>query len=325
MPDLSIIIVNWKSVDYLRTCLATLYTHTRGIQFEVIVVDNASQDGCETMLRENFAGVQFIGSQENLGFARANNLGYRQAHGEMLLFLNPDTEISSDVLTGMCTWLRDHNDFGAVGARLLNTDGSLQESCIQAFPTILNQVLDADLLRRRFPAAKMWGMRALYKPTAIGEPVDAISGACFLATRTAFKAAGLFTEDYFMYSDDLDLSYNIWKAGYKVGFLSNCEVVHHGGKSSDRQSGQFAAVLQRESMEQFFRKTQGRVYAWIYRGSMGAAALMRVTVALLLVALNSLTRTRSAAGIALKKWSAVLAWSCGLQTSARFAEGQTHG
>ena len=323
MPDLSIIIVNWNSADYLRACLRSVNSFTRGIAFEVIVVDNASNDGCGEMLQAEFPSTTFIASNENLGFARANNLGFRHATSDILLFLNPDTEIAGDVFTRMTKWLKEHPEFGAAGARLLNTDGTLQESCVQAFPTILNQVLDAEFLRRRFPASSLWGMKALYRPRGSTETVDAISGACFLTSRKAFEDAGFFTADYFMYSDDLDLSHKIWCTGHKVAFLGDCEVVHHGGKSSDRQSGQFAAVLQKESMERYFRKTRGRLYGWLYRCAIGLAALARVTIALALLALASLTR-RQSAGNAFKKWLAVLAWSFGFQTSAHFAGERTH-
>lgn len=324
MPDLSIIIVNWNSADYLRACLSTVYQHTRGISFEIIVVDNASPDDCETMLAAEFPEVVLIRSAENLGFARANNLGFQYAKSPMLLFLNPDTEVHDDVLTRMTLWLTEHPAFGAAGARLLNTDKTLQESCVQAFPTILNQVLDSALLRRHFPASRLWGMQALYRPSGTVEPVDAISGACFLTSRKSFEAAGQFTEDYFMYSDDLDLSYKINRAGFKVAFLGDCEVTHHGGKSSERQSGQFAAVLQRESMEQFFRMTRGRVYGILYRATMCAAALARVIAAGCLLLFGSLARKQSAGRSALKKWTAVLAWSFGLHSSARYAGGRTH-
>lgn len=104
--DLSIIIVNWKSAGYLRGCLASIYQHTRETRFEVIVVDNASDDGCEAMLAREFPDVGLIASAENLGFARANNLGFAASRGETLLFLNPDTEIAGDVLSLMVAWMK---------------------------------------------------------------------------------------------------------------------------------------------------------------------------------------------------------------------------
>lgn len=324
MPDLSILIVNWNSADYLRTCLDTVYRFTQGISIQTIVIDNASSDGCGSMLTAAFPQVQFIASAENLGFARANNVAFKKATANLLLFLNPDTEIASDVLTQMVMWMRANPEFGAAGPRLLNTDGTLQESCVQAFPTIVNQVLDSDFLRRRFPSSALWGTSALYEEDAGPATVDAISGASFMATRQAFEKAGLFTEDYFMYSDDLDLSYKIWHAGYKVACLTDCEVVHHGGKSSSQQSNHFAAVLQRESMAQYFAKTRGRLYSLVYRCAMGFSALLRVAAALVLLILTTLSRHNTSARALVRKWFAILAWSFGLQGWARSAGARTH-
>ena len=165
---------------------------------------------------------------------------------------------------------------------------------------------------------------ALYAAEPGPAAVDAISGACFMATRAAFEKAGLFTEDYFMYSDDLDLSYKIWHAGYKVACLTDCEVVHHGGKSSAQQSNHFAAVLQRESMAQYFAKTRGRFYSFVYRAAMGFSALLRVAVALALLVVTTLLRHNVSARALVQKWFAILAWSFGLQSWTRTAGARTH-
>jgi GT2 family glycosyltransferase len=324
MTELSIIIVNWKSAEYLRACLASIYHYTKGTRFEIIVVDNASNDGCETMLRREFPEVILITSPENLGFARANNLGFTSSSGETLLFINPDTEIFSDVLSPMVVWMRTHPLAGAVGTRLLNSDGSLQSSCVQAFPTILNQVLDSNLLRSRFPTWRLWGTQALYDLQAEAAEVDAISGACFMVRRSAFEAAGRFTESYFMYSDDLDLSYKIHRAGYTVACLPRYDVVHHGGKSSDNQSGHFAEVLQRESMVQFLRSTRGRLYSTTYRCATSLASLLRLGVALWLLLFPSRADRRQAAITVAGKWFAVFAWSVGLGSLLHITRGETN-
>ncbi len=216
--DLSIVIVNWKSADYLRLCLFSIEEHMTGVLYDVVVVDNASDDGCEAMLLREFPWVKFLGATENLGFARANNWGYVHTRGRYVLFLNPDTELRDDALERMLMWLDGHARAGAVGARLLNSDGTLQENCVQAFPTICNQILDAQFLRNLFPHSSMWGMNALIAESREPATVDSVSGACYLARRDAFEAAGRWNEEYFMYSDDLELSYRIRRAGYAVMF-----------------------------------------------------------------------------------------------------------
>src|SRR3990172_4683046 len=264
--DLSIIIVNWNSAKYLRPCLASIYKHTRGLTFEIIVVDNASYDGSADIVRDEYPDVIFIQSERNLGFARANNLGYRQSSGSALLFLNPDTELVNDALARMVTYLNSSATVGAVGCRLLNSDLSLQTSCIQAFPTLWNQLLDAELLRRILPAWKLWGMSALSHYNGKPLEVEVVSGACIMVNRAVFEAVGPFSEEYFMYADDVDLCYLIKTAGYSVQYVGDATVIHHGGKSSaSREESQFAAVMQRESRARFFRKRRGELFFWLYR------------------------------------------------------------
>src|SRR5258708_14093708 len=147
--DLSVIIINWNSAEYLRGCLDCLYRQTKGIWFEVIVIDNASYDGCEKILREEFPEVGFIQSAENLGFSKANNAAYLRSKGELILFLNPDTEIIGDAVQKMAACLRDRASAGAAGTPLPKSDRSPQQSCIVAFPTIWNQVVHSPPLRPR--------------------------------------------------------------------------------------------------------------------------------------------------------------------------------
>lgn len=311
MTDLSIIIVNWKSASYLRSCLRTVCRWTQGIRFEVIVVDNASQDGCGEMLGDEFPEVQYIESQENLGFSRANNLGRRHAQGEFLLFLNPDTELSRDVLTPMVAWLQTHPKVGAAGAVLLNTDGSLQDSCVQAFPTLVNQVLDAEVLRRWFPESRLWGKRALFQQSGVAALVDAISGAFFLVRANVFDVVGGFSEEYFMYSDDLDLSYRIQRAGYNVVCMTDCHVIHHGGRSAAKQADGFTERLQRESMARFFLISRGPRYSDAYRHAMRFAAIVRLAAVLAVYPFAAQGSRRQRLGSVVRKWWGILQWSAG--------------
>lgn len=307
MTVLSIVIVNWNSADYLRKCLYSIRRGTEGLPYEIIVVDNASGDDCSEMLRVSFPDAHFIQAGENLGFARANNLGYAHSCGEYILFLNPDTEVVGDALSRMVAYLKTHPPAGAAGALLLNSDGSMQTSCVQAFPTISNQVLDLDLLRRWFPSWKLWGMQALFNSEHAPTAVDAISGACFLVRRNVFEDVGQFNEQYFMYSDDLDLSYKIRQAGYTVICLPDCQVIHHGGKSSSRRSGCFTDVLQRQSLYQFFRETKGLSYSRIYRVAMSMVALIRLVIIICILPFAGLGRQRERVAV-LKKWTAILRW-----------------
>jgi|HubBroStandDraft_6_1064221.scaffolds.fasta_scaffold201988_2 N-acetylglucosaminyl-diphospho-decaprenol L-rhamnosyltransferase len=307
--DLSIIIVSWRSLEDLRVCLKSVYSHTRNLSYEVIVVDNASGDGTESAIRTEFPRVDFIQSLHNLGFAKANNLGYLKSSGDILVFLNPDTEITEDVFARMAAHLRAESRVGAVGARLLNKDGSLQTSCVQAFPTILNQLLDSNALRRMFPNSRLWGMKALFSPSAAPADVEAISGACFVVKRSVFEEIGLFTETYFMYVEDLDLSYKIRRAGHAIHYMPDCSVIHYGGRSSTKQGTSFVSLHQRESLRRFFLSTRGEAYGNCYRAAIGALSALRIVCVVLAAPFLAFRKTDTRS--ILRKWLANFQWAIG--------------
>jgi GT2 family glycosyltransferase len=293
-------------------CLSALRAALRGIQAEVIVIDNASFDGSGDVVREEWPGARFIQSSANLGFAAANNRAFAESVGPSILFLNPDTEPLGDAIRAMLHILNHRANAGAIGCKLLNSDGSLQTSCIQAFPTLLNQLLDAHALRRRFPGLRLWGTAALHAdaPGPIG--VDVISGACLMVRRTAFEAVGGFTEEYFMYSEDVDLCLKLRRTGRTNYYLGLVEVVHHGGGSSGSHS-RFANVMQRESRARFFRIHRGPFVAYAYRASICIAGVVRLTLlaAALLGTAGVWGRDRIATAIT--KWVRIVRWSIGLE------------
>jgi len=305
---LSIIIVNWNSKDYLAKCLESVYAHTKDLDYEVIIVDNASFDGCDHLISECYPQVKFIQSDANLGFGGANNLGYKNSSGRILLFLNPDTELRDAAIKRLHDFLAGNGKAGAVGCRLLNSDLTVQTSCIQRYPTILNQLLDADYLKNRYPGWALWGLEPLADKTGAPREVEVISGACFMVKREAFEKAGMFGSEYFMYAEDVDLSYKIRALGYAVCFLNNVEVIHHGGKSSDNYN-QFDinAILKRESIYRFLKTYRGTTYAAVYRYTTALGALIRLMV---------LKAKRSPSGgetktqtDAQRKWKEILSWS----------------
>jgi len=202
--DLSIIIVNWNSAAFATACIDSIRAATRALQYEIIVVDNASGDDSLEQLKL-IPDVRLVASSTNLGFARANNLGYQHSSGDVLLFLNPDTSVVDSALSRMYSALLSSDQFGIVGCKLLNADGSLQTSCVQAFPTILNQLTDVEALKLRFPSLRMWGISCLFQNTKQIASVEVVSGACMMIRRKTFEAVALFTTDYFMYCEDVDL------------------------------------------------------------------------------------------------------------------------
>jgi N-acetylglucosaminyl-diphospho-decaprenol L-rhamnosyltransferase len=305
--DLSIIIINWKSADFLMECLASIEKADMRMAFEIIVVDNASFDGARERLAEQHPSVLFIQSLENLGFSRANNRAVNHARGDTLLFLNPDTEVEERAVDLLYECLRQLPACGAVGGRLLNTDGSLQFACVQANPTILNQVLGTDAFHRWFPRSRLWGAAGLLDRHEGPIPVEVVSGACIMMRRVVFNEVGGFSSEYFMYGEDVDLCYKVAKAGYQNYHLPTAQIVHHGGSSSSQASSEVIWTLMRESRARFFQKHHGRLYAALYRKSMAVAAGFRLMALFFCLPLMGSSR-KSRWALRARKWQAVLKW-----------------
>ena len=304
-PRLCIIIVNWNSKDYVRKCLLSL-DRFAGIDHQTIVVDGASFDGCGEMISREFPSVKFIQSPENLGFGRCNNLGAAQATSDFLLFLNPDTEITPGALEALLKVAEGDSDVGLVGARLLNTDGSLQTSCVQALPTPLNQALDSDFLRLLLPDSKLWRNAAAFaSPKPI--QVEAVSGACMLIHRADFTTVGGFSPDYFMYAEDMQLCWELSKLGKRIVYQPAAVITHHGGGASSGGFSRFSCLEMRRAVHRFIIGRQGIGGGLAYRVLVGASAVGRL--ALLVGAFVVASRShRVVVRSSIKRWWTTLTW-----------------
>ena len=304
MPvKLSIILVNWNSAEYLRKCIASIREYTRTVEFELIVVDNASPEGDADILTRQFVNLKLIKSPANIGFGRANNLGFRHSTGEYLLFLNPDTKLVNPAIDIMLKHAEKLENMGILGCRLLNSDLSVQSSCIQTFPTILNQALDTDLFRDRWPRSRLWGTAPLLSDSQTPVGVEVISGACMMVRRDVFERIGLFSEEYFMYAEDLDICRKAVRAGCTNYYIGDARIVHYGGGSSSPHT---ATAAKWNSMVQYFVKNRGYGYALLFRGVMSVVALFRLgLIALGLFGRSSGDNTGSGYSTSMK-WRTIL-------------------
>jgi hypothetical protein len=317
--DLSIIIVNWNSAGYATQCISSIDSQTQGLQREILVVDNASTDDSCPVLQDRCPAAKLIRSPQNLGFARANNLGFQNSSGRTILFLNPDTEVRGPALNLMHDCLNSSADIGVLGCRLLNSDLTVQTSSIQPFPTILNQIADAEALRRLTPRLRFWGMQPLFASEG-GSPVEveAVSGACLMIKREVFQQVGFFSTDYFMYMEDLDLCYRVRKAGKKVCYLGAANIVHHGGQSSKKRGGEaFTGPMMRETAWRFLEKTRGPFYAALYRLAMFLVSILRLAVLGALLPIPFARLDKDSLRHSLAKWHKILRWSVGLEAWTR--------
>lgn len=305
---LSIIIVNWNSKNYVRECLRSIERHVM-LDHETIVVDGASYDGCAEMIAAEFPAVGFVQSQANVGFGRCNNLGARHATGEYLLFLNPDTEVTPGAVETLVEVAAADTKVGLVGARLLNTDGTLQTSCVQALPTPLNQALDSNFLRRLFYRWQIWGTYDAFN-SSTPVPVEAVSGACMLVPRELFERVGGFCPHYFMYAEDMHMSWDVSKLGKRVVYQPNADIIHHGGGASTGEFSRFSCLEMRRAVHRFITTRQGLTRGIAYRAFVGTSAAGRLALLGTAFAIASPTR-RAAARASIKRWWTTLRWAVG--------------
>jgi len=275
---LSIIIVNWNTRQDTLNCLASIWAEPPHCPFEVLVIDNASSDGSSEAIALEFPQVRLQVSSENLGFARANNQAALSAQGEFWLLLNPDTIVRPGAIDTLVGHLTSHAQAAAVGPRLLSPDGSIQRS-IERLPTLFNESwrllhLDRVLPISQYPQSTF----ATRQP----HRVEVLSGACLLLRRDAIAEVGLFDEEYFMYSEEIDLCDRLAKRGWELWWIPEAEVLHLGGQSTRQVADQMFVELHRNKIK-FFRKRRGRREASLYKALLFQAAFARYAMGRLLL------------------------------------------
>jgi GT2 family glycosyltransferase len=315
--DLSIILVNWNTGHYLRECLPSVIAGVGELTAEIIVVDSASTRDNLDELAAEFPAVRFVRCTDNVGFGRANNIGAEASTGELILFLNPDTVVIGTAIHEMVRTIRSLPEAGIVGCKLLNSDGSVQLSAIQSFPTILNQMIATERLQRRVPGCRLWRLAPLFSNDVTPVLVEAVSGACLLIRRRVFDQIGGFSSEFFMYAEDVDLCCKAARRSWQTWLTRAATVLHHGGGSSrQRLVSSWSSVVQQHAKYVFVRKYRGFAYAAVFRGAIGVAATVRV---ICLALVTPFTKYRSEPLIAhsYSKWIAILRWSIGISDATR--------
>jgi len=259
MIDLSVIIVSWNVADLLAACLISLYADLGSLCIEVIVVDSASTDQTLALLRERFPQVTVLPQTENIGYTRANNLGLAQAQGRHLLLLNPDTEIIGDALAQIVAYLDANPAVGIVGPYTHNTDGSYQSSR-RRFPTLATAFFESTWLQALAPKSILDRFYVNDAPPDQTLDVDWVQGSALMIRREVYAQIGGLDEGYVMYSEELDWCRRAKNAGWRVVYLAQAHIVHHGGKSSDQVVAR-RHILFQQSKLRYFRKYHGTVAA----------------------------------------------------------------
>lgn len=240
MAELSIIIVNYKQKGLVKQCIKGIEQSRISVPYEIIIVDNHSQDGCIEMLKQEFEHVITIASEKNGGFAYGNNLGIKKALGKYIMIMNPDVALTEGAIETMVEFLKIHPRCGIVGPRLIHPDGTIQYSC-RCFPktytpllrrTILGKISLAQKELRRYLMMD-WGH-------GISKKVDWIFGACIMLKKEALEIVGIFDERFFLYFEDCDLCRRMWQHGFEVWYVAEVELVHYHQRLSDQRRGIFS-------------------------------------------------------------------------------------
>jgi N-acetylglucosaminyl-diphospho-decaprenol L-rhamnosyltransferase len=230
---LSVIIVSYNVKHFLEHCLLSLQHAMRDLEAEVIVVDNHSSDGSVEFLQQKFPWVKFICNETNVGYARANNVGWRASSGRFLLFLNPDTIVPEDGLLKMIVALEGHPGVAALGVKMIDGSGTFLQESKRGEPTAWNSFCKMSGLTSMFPRSKWFaGYYAGHISDDRDQEVEILSGACLLAVSEVVRELGGFDERFFMYAEDIDLSHRIRKVGYKNLYYSGTTILHFKGEST---------------------------------------------------------------------------------------------
>ena len=250
---LSVVIVSYNVSHYLLQCLDSLQRALRGIDGEVIVVDNHSRDNSVALVHQAHPEVKVIENLHNLGFSKANNIALRQATGEYALLLNPDTIVADNTIRDCIAFLDLHPDAGAAGVMMLNADGTVAPESRRGVPTPLTSFYKLSGLCRMFPRSPRFGRYYLgHLPWHTPQQIDIVSGAFCMLRRSVLDKVGLLDEDYFMYGEDIDLSYRILKQGATNWYLPY-PILHYKGESTQKSSFRYVHVFY-QAMLIFFRK-----------------------------------------------------------------------
>lgn len=263
--DLSVIIVSFNVRDYLRQCLNSVKSATDNIDCEIIVVDNNSEDETIRMIKDEFPEIRLIINNANCGFSAANNQAIRISGGRFVLLLNPDTRVDKDTFAKCINFLDKHPDGGALGVRMINGEGKFLPESKRAFPTPLTaffKIFGGSFL---FPKSRFFNRYYLPQiDSSQTSNTEVISGAFMFIRREALNISGLLDEDFFMYGEDIDLSYRLIQAGFKNYYFADTQIVHFKGKSTSRKS--YKDILQfYKAMRIYTRKrvAEGKLNSYV--------------------------------------------------------------
>lgn len=284
--SLSVIIVNYNVKYFLEQCLHSVLKAAEEVPTEIIVIDNHSTDESLAYLAPKFPQVRFLKNSTNSGFGKACNRGLAEATGDYILFLNPDTIIAEDSLAECIRFFESHPDCGALGVKMIDGSGTFLKESKRAFPSPLTSLFKLFGLSHLFPHSKLFSRYHLgYLDKEQNHEVDVLAGAYLMVRHDVLKKVGSFDEAFFMYGEDVDLSYRIQKAGYKNYYVAETTIIHFKGESTKRGSLNYVRMFY-YAMSVFVKKHYGGVRAGFFNYSIQLAIWVRALISALTKAIS---------------------------------------
>ncbi|SMO71298.1 Glycosyltransferase, GT2 family [Saccharicrinis carchari] len=283
--DLSVVIVSYNAVDFLRLTLNSVFAACTTITAEVFVVDNNSSDGAAAMVAKEFPACKLIANQVNPGFAKANNQAIRKAHGKYILILNPDTVVAEDTFTKTIAFMQNTKDAGGMGIRMIDGSGLFLPESKRGVPSPWTALTKMSGLAALFPTSKIFAeYHKGYLSPNKNSKIEVLAGAFMLFKKSVLDKVGLLDEDFFMYGEDIDLSYRVTKHAYANYYFSESSIIHFKGESTIKDKTYVNRFY--KAMVQFAHKHFSKSYGivlkvFIYLGVFVASALSTFKHALL--------------------------------------------
>lgn len=262
--QLSIIIVTWNVKDLLKKCLHSIYQHTQGIDFEIIVIDNASKDNTVLMIVQEFPEVKVIASNQNLGFAKANNSGLEHAQGKYILFMNPDMELTENTFAKMINLMEQDPKIGLSACQLMYPDQTRQNN-IKNNPGLCDQLLILLKLHHLFKPKCLQKYLAKDFDYTKQQEVQQIMGAFTFCNGEVIRELGGWDTDFWLWWEDLDLCKRAQNTGYKIVYTPNTKIIHHEGKSFEQKQSLEKQKKFNRGMRIYFKKHKGLLGYWVIR------------------------------------------------------------
>jgi O-antigen biosynthesis protein len=277
--QLSVIIVNYNVKYFLEQCLCSVIKACKNIEAEIFVTDNNSTDGSREFLSTQFSSVNFIWNKENTGFAKANNQALAKAKGAYILFLNPDTIVPEDCFEKCMAFFASHAEAGALGIRMIDGTGKFLKESKRAFPSPLTSLYKLSGLTKLFPRSKTFAQYHLgHLPENENHEVDVLAGAYMMVPKSILDKTGSFDETFFMYGEDVDLSYRIQKAGYKNYYFAESTIIHFKGESTKKGSLNYVRMFY-TAMSLFVKKHYSGSRASVFNFLIQVAIFLRASLA----------------------------------------------